>query len=84
VFGERGELLGEPEVVLSGLPEFTRSNEPMETFVTDAVYECLDSLPKHKRRDIDAIEEAVSRAVRGQVNSVWGKKPLCHVMVLQV
>lgn len=82
--GERGELLGEPEVELSGLPEFTRSNEPMETFVTDAVYECLDSLPKHKRRDVDAIEEAVSRAIRGQVNSVWGKKPLCHVMVLQV
>lgn len=82
--GERGEILGEPEVELSGLPEFTRGNEPMETFVTDAVYECLDSLPKHKRRDVDAIEEAVSRAIRGQVNSVWGKKPLCHVMVLQV
>jgi len=82
--GERGELLGEPEVEIAGLPEFAEPNVPMQNFVLDAIYECIDSLPKQKRRDAEAIEEAVARAVRGEVNSVWGKKPLCHVMVLRV
>ncbi len=81
---ERGELVGEPEVEIAGLPEFAAPNQPMESFIVDAIYECLDSLPKHKRRDPEAIEESVSRAVRSQVNSIWGKKPVCHVLVLQV
>ena len=49
-----------------------------------AVYDALDSLPKQRRRDPEAVEEAVRRSVRGQVNAAWGKKPICHVMVLQV
>jgi ribonuclease J len=56
----------------------------MEALVTDAVYDALDSLPKQRRRDPEAVEEAVRRSVRGQVNAAWGKKPICHVMVLQV
>jgi ribonuclease J len=82
--GNRGELLGEPEVEISGLPEFAHNGVPMENFVLDAIYESLDSMPKQRRRDPDAIEDTVSRAIRGQVNGVWGKKPMCHVMVLQV
>jgi len=81
---ERGELVGEPEVEIAGLPEFSAPNQPMQNFVLDAIYDCLDSLPKHKRRDPEAIEESISRAIRSQVNSIWGKKPVCHVLVLQV
>ncbi|HWK00341.1 MAG TPA: ribonuclease J [Xanthobacteraceae bacterium] len=81
---ERGELVGEPEVEIAGLPEFSAPNQPMQNFVVDAIYDCLDSLPKHKRRDPEAIEESISRAIRSQVNSIWGKKPVCHVLVLQV
>jgi ribonuclease J len=84
VLSERGELLGDPDVRLAGLPEFASGNEPMENFVIDAVYESLESLPKQRRRDAEAVEEAVARAVRGKVNEVWGKKPLCHVQVLQI
>ncbi|HWK87513.1 MAG TPA: ribonuclease J [Xanthobacteraceae bacterium] len=80
----RGELLGEPEIDIAGLPEFAAPNQPMQNFVLDAIYDCLDSLPKQKRRDPEAIEESVSRSIRSQVNSIWGKKPVCHVMVLQV
>ena len=80
----RGELLGEPEIGIAGLPEFAAPNQPMQNFVLDAIYECLDSLPKQKRRDPEAIEESVSRSIRSQVNGIWGKKPVCHVLVLQV
>lgn len=82
--GSRGEMAGEPMVEVAGLPEFARPNQPMETLVMDAVYDGFQSLPKQRRRDPGAIEEAVTRSVRGQVNAAWGKKPVCHVMVLQV
>jgi ribonuclease J len=81
---DRGGLVGEPEIGIAGLPEFVAPNQPMQNFVLDAIYECLDSLPKQKRRDPEAVEEAVSRSIRSQVNGIWGKKPVCHVLVLQV
>jgi ribonuclease J len=81
---EQGELLGEPDVQLAGLPEFAPGSEPMANFVLDAIYESLDTMPKQRRRDPESVEELVTRAIRGKVNEVWGKKPLCHVMVLRV
>jgi ribonuclease J len=82
--GERGEIIGDPIVELTGLPEFARANQPMEALVIDAVYDAIESLPKQRRRDPDAVEDAVSRSVRGSVSVAWGKKPVCHVMVMQV
>jgi ribonuclease J len=84
VLGDQGELLGQPEVQFAGLPEFAPASEPMENFILDAIYDGLDSMPKQRRRDPEAAEEIVARAIRGKVNEVWGKKPLCHVMVLRV
>lgn len=82
--GSRGEIEGDPMIEIAGLPELARPDQPMEVLVADAVYDALDSLPKQRRRDPEAVEEAVRRSVRGQVNAAWGKKPICHVMVLQV
>jgi ribonuclease J len=44
----------------------------------------VESLPKPKRRDPDALAEAVRRAVRAALAEQWGKKPICHVHVLTV
>ncbi|HXY90447.1 MAG TPA: ribonuclease J [Xanthobacteraceae bacterium] len=82
--GSRGEIAGEPMVELSGLPQLARGGKAMEDVVYDAIGDALTSLPKQRRRDPDAIEEAIIRSIRGQVNAAWGKKPLCHVMVLQI
>lgn len=82
--GSRGEIEGDPMIEIAGLPELARPDQPMEVLVADAVYDAFDSLPKQRRRDPEAVEEAVRRSVRGQVNAAWGKKPICHVMVLQV
>jgi ribonuclease J len=41
-------------------------------------------LPKARRSDPDAVTQAIERSVRGAVNAVWGKRPVCHVLVVQI
>jgi len=55
-----------------------------EELVADAALQVVESLPRPKRRDPDLVEVAVERGVRAAVNTVWGKKPTCHVIVLVV
>jgi len=50
----------------------------------DAVEDAFESLPRPRRRDQDAVAEAVRRAVRGAIADRWKKKPICHVHVLLV
>ena len=52
--------------------------------IADTVADLLDGLSKAKRRDPEAVENAVHRAVRAAVNQEWGKKPACHVLVIEV
>jgi ribonuclease J len=70
-------------VEIEGLPTMA-GRQPMEQLVLEAVDEAFRSLPKARRRDPDAIREAVERSVRGRVNAVWDKKPRCHVLVVQL
>ena len=35
-------------------------------------------------QDSESVEKTVDRAVRTAVNEVWGKKPACHVQVVEV
>jgi ribonuclease J len=41
-------------------------------------------MPRGRRRDPDAVAEAIRSAVRAAVSSIWNKKPTCHVHVLEV
>jgi ribonuclease J len=81
---EKGELLADPEIELTGLPEASVQGESMSDIVYDAVLETVENLPRARRRDPDAVAESVSRAVRGAVAAEWNKKPICHVHVLTV
>ena len=81
---KRGDFVGDPAVDQMGLPELTRTGERISDIVDDAVVQTLRGLSRAVRRDADAIEDAVARAVRGALRNVWGKKPACHVMVLEV
>lgn len=80
----KGEVVGDPMIDLSGLPKLGTGGRPLDEVVEDAVLDCLDGLPKARRRDPDAVAESLTRAVRGSVNAMWGKKPLCHVLVIGV
>jgi ribonuclease J len=81
---DKGELIDDPSLDLIGIPERDRDGGLMHEAVRDAVVETLRSLPRGRRRDPDAVAEAVRRAVRSVVNERWGKKPMCHVHVLAV
>ncbi len=81
---DRGELLEDPAVELTGIPQTTAEGAAMTEIAYNAVVETLDSLPKARRRDPASVEEAVRRAVRGAIAAQWSKKPICHVHVLTV
>jgi ribonuclease J len=81
---ERGELVADPEIELTGIPETAPDGSAFVELVYDAVVGAFDSMPKQRRRDPDAVAEAARRAVRAELSSQWGKKPMCHVQVLLV
>ena len=80
----KGELAGDPDVMIAGLPDKTRAGEPMDEIIDAAIFETFDSLPRPKRRDPDVMSGAIERAVRNAVNVRWGKKPTVHVLVVEV
>ena len=80
----RGEMAGDPDVMIAGLPERTREGAAIDALIDDAIFEAFESLPPGKRRDPDVVSTAIERAVRGSVNAVWGKKPQVHVLVVEV
>jgi ribonuclease J len=77
-------LAEDPEIDLVGIPEKNSAGEALDDIVFDVVVSTVESLPRARRRDPDAIAESVRRAVRGTVNEHWGKKPICLVHVLTV
>jgi len=81
VLSRRGELLTDIEAEIDGVPTEDADGEAMIDIVLDAVEGTLKSIPPARRKDIATVEEAVRRAVRGAVNEVWGKKPICKVLV---
>jgi ribonuclease J len=82
--GEKGTLEADPEIELVGIPETDGAGASMAEIALDAVEEAFESLPKPRRRDPDAVAEAVRRAVRSAIGGRWNKRPICHVHVLTV
>ncbi len=81
---DKGVLVTDPEVELFGVPEVDAGGASMTEIARDAIEEAFESLPKPRRRDPDAVAEAVRRGVRSAIASRWRKKPMCHVHVLEV
>jgi ribonuclease J len=81
---EKGQLAADPDIELVGIPEKTATREAMADIAYAAIEEAFESMPKPRRRDPDAVAEAVRRAVRAAIAGQWRKKPMCHVHVLEV
>jgi ribonuclease J len=84
ILDHRGQLVQEPDVELTGLPELGGDGRPMLERVLSAVQGTLESIPRPRRRDPEVVREAVRRAIRAAVRETWGKKPLCTVFVAVV
>lgn len=80
----QGGLAGDPSVEITGVPERGEGGVDMLDHVLDTVVATLEGLPRARRRDPEALAETLERAVRSAVNAVWGKKPVCHVHILEV
>jgi ribonuclease J len=81
---EKGMLVADPEVEVIGIPEVDSGGSSMAEIAYDAVEQAFESMPGPRRRDPDAVAEAVRRAVRSAIAERWKKKPICHVHVLTV
>jgi ribonuclease J len=81
---DKGELVDDPSLDMIGIPERDRDGGSIHEAAYDAIIETIVSLPRARKRDPDAVGEAVKRAVRAAVAQRWGKKPMCYVHVLTV
>jgi ribonuclease J len=79
-----GEVAGDPDVMFTGLPMKMRDGRAMDEIVDEAIFSTLDSLPRSRRKDADATAQSVERAIRNTLRQVWGKKPMVHVLVVEV
>jgi ribonuclease J len=81
--GRKGELVGEPDCTIDGVPAACEDGYAMEDVVLDAVEGTWRSIPAAGRRDTDKLKEAVRRSVRSAVEQAWGKRPVVKVLILQ-
>ena len=81
VLSDKGVLLAEPEIALTGLPAADNQGTPFAEIAREAVIGTIESIPRPKRKDEALVSEAVRRSVRAAVNQAWGKKPMCSVLL---
>ncbi|MEL7543520.1 MAG: MBL fold metallo-hydrolase RNA specificity domain-containing protein, partial [Pseudomonadota bacterium] len=81
VVSSKGEILIDPDVVLDGIPEFGPDGKAMDEIAYVAVDGALESMPKARRRNVETLERAVTRAARAAIGDAWGKKPICKAMI---
>jgi len=80
----KGDMTGDPDVMIAGLPKNTRDGAAIDALIDTAIFETFEGLARGKRKDADFVSGAIERAVRNSVNAVWGKKPAVHVLVVEV
>ena len=80
----KGEVRGEPQVRLFGLPEEDNLGDTFEDIALDAIDDALAKMPMKRRGDDDAVAELVRRAVRGSIRREWGKKAQVSVVVTRI
>ena len=82
---DRGELVGDPDIELTGIPDKDARRQPdHRAGAGGGARRLRNRCRAARRRDPEAVAEAARRAVRSAVGSAWNKKPMCHVHVLTV
>lgn len=81
VLSDKGALLADPEIALSGLPAADAQGVSLESIAREAAIGTIESIPKPRRKDPALVSEAVRRSVRAAMNQAWGKKPVCSVLL---
>jgi ribonuclease J len=80
-FDAGGDLILDPLIKTEGLPPLDEEGLPFAGFLLAVVEQALNSLPRPRRRDDEAVIELIRQTVRRAADTMWGKKPVCHVVV---
>lgn len=80
----KGEMVADPDTVIFGIPDQLSPSLYADDLVYDTILETFETIPKSRRKNPDVLSKAVRQAVRNALRDVWGKKPLCEVMVAVV
>ncbi|MEP9388552.1 ribonuclease J [Mesorhizobium sp. KR9-304] len=81
VLDEKYAMAGDPDIVAIGVAKLNQRGEALEELMLTAAIGAFESIPRQRRKDLDLVQEAVRRAVRGAAIEAWGKKPLVTVFV---
>ena len=81
---EKGGLAAPSMVALIGAPLETDSENDVQATLEEAIDEGVEDMPRGKRQDDDAVENVIRRAVRSQLNAIWGKRPPIAVLIHRV
>jgi ribonuclease J len=82
---ERGQIVSGPQVRALGLP--TNSEDHLDDVLDDLADEAENALKRLKGddRELDeAIETAMSRAVKKASQRIWGRRPVVETTVLRI
>ena len=81
VLDDKGNVIAGPRLAADGLPPETDDGEDFLAYLLEAADDALEALPRGRRKDDDPVSEAIRVGVRRAADLVWGKKPICHVIV---
>lgn len=77
----RGQIVSGPELAIEGLPDVEDDEESLGQIIRKTISGTLRGIPPKRRSDTELLSTALQRAVRGEVNAYWGKKPNVTVFV---
>jgi ribonuclease J len=78
VINEKFDLADDIILLADGIPE------DLEEDLAEAAEKAFDSMPRSRRKDDATVEETLRTTVRREADAIWGKKPVCKVVVVRV
>lgn len=81
---EHGLLACAPAVSIVGAPRETSGVEDVASVIAEKAESAFMGLVKAKRKDVAAVELAVTRTTRNVMIAIWGKRPGVTVMIQEV
>ncbi len=81
VIQRNGDMASDPEIEVKGIPNSDANGLDLGERALSAVYNAVESIPRAKRKDRELVRDAVARSIRAEMKLVWGKKPICSVLV---
>ena len=75
VLDDKLQLADDIQLIGDGLPA------GLDDDLLDAAEDAFESMPRPRRRDDAVVAETIRIAVRRAADQIWGKKPVCKVLV---